>query len=194
MRNVEDLESVKNFKVETLEIAGLHSVLEALHLPFGGKNKSHTYENHSLVEEDGVKVFMNSTRCAISEKDKNLIHALINNGDEHGKCIRGFIVYAKITAPRYWWSEADTYRIGTERLASNSTMHQQGKGLDTFDLVTMKEALPESTMQTRVQWFSYQTLRRIYFQRRNHRLPQWHTFCDWIETLPFAEEFITFEK
>lgn len=37
---------------------------------------------------------------------------------------------------------------------------------------------------------NYQQLKTIYSQRRNHRLPDWHIFCDWIETLPMAH-FIT---
>ena len=41
-----------------------------------------------------------------------------------------------------------------------------------------KEELKEGTMQKRVQLFSYQTLRRIYKQRKDHRLPHWHKFCD----------------
>jgi hypothetical protein len=31
---------------------------------------------------------------------------------------------------------------------------------------------------------NYQQLKTIYQQRRNHRLPEWQTFCDWCETLP----------
>jgi hypothetical protein len=69
-------------------------------------------------------------------------------------------------------------------------MHIQGKGLTTEELVKMKEELKEGTMQKRVEYFSYQTLRRIYVQRRNHRLPHWHKFCEWIEGLPFAKELI----
>jgi len=37
---------------------------------------------------------------------------------------------------------------------------------------------------------NYRCLRNIYEQRRNHRLPDWHTVCDWIETLPLAAELI----
>jgi len=37
---------------------------------------------------------------------------------------------------------------------------------------------------------NYRCLRNIYEQRRNHRLPDWHVVCDWIETLPLAEELI----
>jgi len=37
---------------------------------------------------------------------------------------------------------------------------------------------------------NYRCLRNIYEQRRNHRLPDWHVVCDWIETLPLARELI----
>lgn len=40
---------------------------------------------------------------------------------------------------------------------------------------------------------NYAVLRTIYFQRRNHRLPHWHDFCDWIKSLPYSE-LITCEK
>ena len=46
------------------------------------------------------------------------------------------------------------------------------------------------TEQDFVDVYSYQTLRRIVEQRHNHRLPEWHTFIDWIKTLPLAEELI----
>ena len=38
---------------------------------------------------------------------------------------------------------------------------------------------------------NYRQLKTIYAQRRTHRLPEWRTFCAWIETLPYAKEFIT---
>lgn len=38
---------------------------------------------------------------------------------------------------------------------------------------------------------NYRCLRNIYIQRRNHRLPEWRAFCRWIETLPYASEFLT---
>ena len=37
---------------------------------------------------------------------------------------------------------------------------------------------------------NYRCLRNIYKQRKNHRLPEWKEFCRWIETLPYAEEFL----
>lgn len=177
--------------VKTLEIAGIGSVLQALRLPFGKECRSHADFNIEVNEKDR---FVTHSFTYINEKDLHLLSTLVKRGDEHAKAVRGLIVYAEIEAPRYWWQEMDTYYVGTSRLSSSSTMHIQGKGLSTGELVAMKDALPEGTMLKRVQRFSYQTLRRIYFQRKDHRLPHWQIFCDWIRTLPFSEELITIVK
>ena len=44
--------------------------------------------------------------------------------------------------------------------------------------------LPESWLQIRMLDVDYQTLRNIYFWRKNHKLTEWHSFCKFIETLP----------
>lgn len=72
-----------------------------------------------------------------------------------------------------------------------SAMYRQNPSIDI--LLEMKRNLPTSYIQKRVWSFSYQALRRIYKQRHDHRLPHWHVFCDWIKTLPFANELILFE-
>lgn len=41
---------------------------------------------------------------------------------------------------------------------------------------------------------NYRCLKNIWRQRRNHRLPEWRTFCKWIETLPYAKELICYEE
>ena len=51
--------------------------------------------------------------------------------------------------------------------------------------------LPESWLQTRTVTLNYEILRNIYSQRKNHRLTEWHQFCDWIKTLPYGQELIT---
>ena len=37
---------------------------------------------------------------------------------------------------------------------------------------------------------NYRCLRNIYRQRKDHRLPEWRAFCDWVETLPMADELL----
>ena len=68
---------------------------------------------------------------------------------------------------------------------------QANEGATTEEL---KQMLPESFLQRRIVCTNYQTLRHIYFDRRNHRLPIWHKFLDeLLKQLP-SPEFITIEK
>lgn len=53
---------------------------------------------------------------------------------------------------------------------------------------------PCGMMLTAGMTTNYQQLKTIYQQRRNHRLPEWQIFCDWIETLPRFMEFCFPEK
>ena len=55
------------------------------------------------------------------------------------------------------------------------------------------QILPQSWLQTRTITMTYENLRNMYFQRRNHKLKEWHQFCDWIATLPYAKELIMLE-
>lgn len=177
-------------KIKTLEIAGLGSVLQALRLPFGKECRSHS---EFCIELNDNERFKTSSFTYVNEKDLHLLSTLIKRGDEHAKVIRGLIVYAEIEAPVWFYREIETYRIGRERLSSESTMHIDCKGLSGEELEKAKDEIPMGKIQKTVDMFSYQALRRIYFQRRNHRLPMWHDFCRWIETLPYSQ-LITIEK
>ena len=52
------------------------------------------------------------------------------------------------------------------------------------------QLLPSSFNQMRTITMNYETLINIYYARKNHKLAEWHTLCDWIETLPYAKDFI----
>lgn len=51
----------------------------------------------------------------------------------------------------------------------------------------MIQLLPSSYNQRRTVMLNYEVLANIYKSRRNHKLDEWHTFCDWIESLPYSE-------
>ena len=51
----------------------------------------------------------------------------------------------------------------------------------------MIQLLPSSYNQKRTVMLNYEVLANIYKSRRNHKLDEWHTLCDWIETLPYSE-------
>lgn len=54
----------------------------------------------------------------------------------------------------------------------------------------MIQLLPSSYNQKRTVMLNYEVLANIYKWRRNHKLDEWHTFCDWIEKLPYADLII----
>ena len=57
----------------------------------------------------------------------------------------------------------------------------------------MIQLLPSSYNQKRTVMLNYEVLANIYKSRKNHKLDEWHTFCDWVESLPYSE-LITGEK
>ena len=185
-------------KIETIEIAGLAGALTALRLPFGKEVRSGIVAKNKLlwfINTDDKSWASNTyeipgNHIGVDNKDLTLMQTLVKRGDEHAKVVRGIMVWAKITAPVYWWCEEETYRMGHERLASESTMHIDCRGLSGSELQEAKSAIPMGKELTKVDMFSYQALRKMVAQRHNHRLPEWHEFVDWIKTLPLAEELI----
>ena len=57
----------------------------------------------------------------------------------------------------------------------------------------MIQLLDSSYNQKRTVMMNYENLSAMYRQRKNHKLDEWHTFCDWIKTLPHSE-IITMEE
>lgn len=65
--------------------------------------------------------------------------------------------------------------------------------LETKDIRYWKELirwLPSGWLQTRTWTADYEVLKNIYHQRKNHKLSEWHSFCSWVESLPYAKELI----
>jgi len=72
----------------------------------------------------------------------------------------------------------------------------RAKFLETKDKTywwQMIQLLPSSYNQRRTYMFSYEALSKIYRDRHNHKLDEWHSFCDWIHSLPYSE-LITLEE
>lgn len=217
-------------EVEILETAGFYPAIRAMRLPMKSGSQSdsrfceiadcdsceHEYEKEGKVLCD----LSTSEPYVIGQKDRSLSLKLIKAGASHGKHARQIDAWLYVRAPRYWWSEADTYTVGTAKV-SESTMHRILKDKITEDdfeegtpkevieafvkfvedvknedmkekdkIRKIKQALPEGYLQARIMKFSYQALRKIYSERKNHRLPEWHVFCRKIEELPYSD-FIT---
>lgn len=79
-----------------------------------------------------------------------------------------------------------------KRLEEVRLRYAEGKKKeDWYDLIQL---LPSSYNQMRTCTLNYETLVNIYYARRNHKLEEWHTFCQWIKTLPYATEIIIGEE
>lgn len=161
------------------------------------------------------------TSFRFGSDDHSLAMKLANAGTDHGKFLRQIVVWVDITATQTWWSEFDTYRMGVEK-NSESKMHTLMNEEITpsmFDFSALPnsvfgsylagicegyrkigefeallQVLPMSFLQKRTCMISYAALRNIYHARRNHKLKEWHTFCDWIERLPYSELITGKEK
>ena len=53
----------------------------------------------------------------------------------------------------------------------------------------MIQFLPSSYNQMRTVTMNYENIINMYYARKNHKLQEWHTLCDWIKTLPMFKEF-----
>ena len=57
-----------------------------------------------------------------------------------------------------------------------------------YDLIQL---LPSGYNQLRTCTLNYETLANLYHSRQNHKLEEWHVFCEWIQSLPYAKDLIT---
>lgn len=175
-------------KIELLEISGMVSALKALRLPYNKEPMSEI--NNTLFARNGVFNQRNVINFDLEGKDIALMQKLIISGDEHAKPLRGILAYLDITAPIDWWVEAETYEAGHQRLFSASTMNTEGRGLKGHALREELNKIPFGREVRKIDYFSYQTLRRIVRQRYNHRKEEWHFFIDAVRMLPYAEALI----
>lgn len=82
------------------------------------------------------------------------------------------------------------------KLTIKALNYHRAKFLETKDKYhwyQMIQLLPTSYNQKRTIMLTYEVLCNMRFWRKNHKLDEWHTFCDWIEELPYCE-LITGEK
>lgn len=211
-------------KFEKTAVMNFKGALRGMRNPLNSWAKSDTI--FSMDPDDFV----------IGPNDMDLCRRLINGGPEHRKFLRQIFVSVDITAPLYWWKEADTYKVGTTA-NSTSTMHKLASTpitldcfeTDDFDPTAVISAqmedipnnilydfieyleqlrqkynetkdkrywkelvrwLPNGWLQTRTVTMNYENLRTMYHQRKGHKLSEWKTFCEWVESLPYAKELI----
>lgn len=197
-------------KIENVYTSGWKAAIRGMRNP-----------KNSWAQIDSAVV--NGNGFVVGNNDYDLMYRLASAGTDHGKFMRMIHVQCDVTAPLYWWKEADQYKVGTVT-DSCSTMHKihaKEFTLDDFSrehlndesteylakLVNllnsyrelylkdknkswwwqMIQLLPSSYNQLRTWDLNYAVLKNIYHARKDHKLDEWHTFCDWIESLPYSE-------
>ncbi len=196
-----------NFKIENTNVYGLNFSLKASGNPMRTK-----FDREEITEKD-------------VNRSIKLGQALPGTG--HDNFLKGIIVQFDITAPLYWWKQAQRYHW-FDFVSSQSTMHcllkfKVGEQcVDDTDprvinvvqeLVDDYNKIPEEEADKRkAKWrnivaslpcgfclgatmtTNYQQLKTMYYQRKTHKLVEWHQFCDWCETLPMFLDFIKSEN
>jgi len=138
-------------------------------------------------------------------------------GEGHDQFLTGIVVQFDLTFTIKAWTEAERYHF-FDFVSSMSTMHRISKMdikencceyvderiINIVEEIKQKylaDPTPENYLRllynvpvgfklTAGMTTNYRQLKTIYFQRRNHRLPEWRLFCLWVETLPMFKELI----
>ena len=206
-------------KVEVIDVHGLDIACEAVRLSF---NSSSNEDNVIASENEGMCMDLYADDIELLKKliIAGDSHAKVMRmatvwldltmprywWSEADQCKVGFVTMSESSVHRLRnrikngeLSLAD-FEVDEESMFARynveNTLRDMIAGVKQQDISTeeLKQMLPESFLQRRIVCTNYQTLRHIYFDRRNHRLPIWRKFLDTVlEQLPFPD-LITIEK
>ena len=85
------------------------------------------------------------------------------------------------------WIESLKRTIEDLNIARGFYIREQNADLKKKYWWQMIQLLPSSYNQRRTVMLNYEVLANMYKSRKNHKLDEWHTLCDWIKTLPYSE-------
>lgn len=182
-------------KIDNIEVAGFDTAIRGMRNAMDSHHLSdsreylymNAFESESFFSEEANRTLKyiggNAHVFELGPNDKKLASGLILAGTDEAKFARQIYVGMDITAPLYWWKEADTYKIGTVT-NSESTMHKlHSKPItkDMFSFDNMDDFFPLGT-----DWFEdhiqdCETLRNLFLETKDKRY--WRAL---IQLLPSA--------
>lgn len=121
-------------KIENVETCGWEAAIRGMRNPKNSWAKSDSHKCPCADWDGDCPMVMNDNepakgcdpdkyRFCVGENDFHLMQVLANSGPDDGKFLRMIHVQLDVTAPLYWWKEADQYKVGTVT-DSCSTMHK----------------------------------------------------------------------
>ena len=192
-------------RFDNTKVYNLLEAIQAARLSWGSESDSPRYEGDSAISLDDWH-----TPLVLGTKDMELIKRLVASGPSHRKFMRQILLSVDIRAPRYWWTQFDTYKVGVTA-CSESTMHtimkrpfkcydfahltnsgivdklEEYRSAGMFEYVVAN--LPQSYIQKRHVTMNYEVVRNIREQRKGHKLIEWQEFINWTDSLPYADLF-----
>ena len=169
-------------KFENTEVWGFEHALRGMRNPKNSWNKSDSHYEYGNQRDCVTK----DANFVIGENDMKLAQTLIKAGSEHRKFMRQIFVSVDITAPLYWWSEYDTYKVGTVA-NSTSKMHtitNNSITLDCFEIDDYEKDLfmyyEHSDVKNMVADIvrNCETLRQRYLETKDKRY--WKELIRWL--------------
>lgn len=147
--------------------------------------------------------------------ERTIVLGCADKGSGHDNFLKGIIVQFDLTCTNKMWVEAERYHF-FDIVSSQSTMHRIAKfdlagqcssyvepviveilsklvedykeNPTPENYLRLLYSTPSGLRLTARITTNYQQLKTIYYQRKDHRLPEWREFCQWILTLPHFKE------
>lgn len=173
------------------------------------------YGLEDSVKASKYPMAVDTSKCTdeITNRVKSL--GSVPTGTGHDQMLTGIIVQFDLTFSLKAWTEAERYHF-FDFVSSQSTMHRVSKFnlgvqcneyvdntilniVESKRLAYINNPTPEKYLEllyniptgfrlTARMTTNFRQLKTIYYQRKDHRLPEWREFCAWIETLPHFKE------
>ena len=170
-------------KITNAEVFGWDAAIRGMRNPMNSWDKSDSKHWHETIVGHEVE------RRVVGNADLTLMKKLVKAGSDHAKFMRMINVTMDVTAPLYWWSEYDTYKVGTvanscskmHKIANReftlgdfSTEHLDDVSLDTFNYIIAQleydRRLYIKTKDKKYWWDMIQLLPSSYNQKRTVQL------------------------
>jgi len=146
-------------KFENTRVFNFDGAFRGLRNPMSSWEKSDSY-----ISYDGDDFI-------IGKNDMNLAQRMIKGGTEESKFLRQIFISVDIVAPRYWWSEFDTYKVGTTA-NSCSTMHKLSAypiTTDMFEIDRNENGEIEELSYWNILVDHLEMLRQKYLKDKNYK-------------------------
>lgn len=205
-------------KIEKTEVFGWNSAIRGMRNPLNSWDKSDTRFNweigRTVIGENDLALMKRLSNAGSDHaKFLRMINVTVDItaplywwkefdtykvGTVANSCSTMHKIHAKeFTLADFSWERLNERSVRILEAVIEELNFNREKFIETKDKTywhQMIQLLPTSYNQKRTVQFNYQVLKSMYFARRNHKLDEWHTLCEWMEKLPYFKEICVDEQ